>query len=92
MSRHTYKQLKELVDTTNSNLSKANLDMVIKTRNYDGGYILFTNEGIETLCSGSLKECDKFLRGINKAISTFKYNKILRTDSYKVEHLPYRGK
>jgi len=93
--RRSRKQLEELVATTNSNLTKANLDLNIKVRNYGCGYTLHTNEGIETLCSGSLEKCDTYLRGINKTIQAINLKLILKTDSYpqsgtalqyKVEH------
>ena len=87
--RRSRKQLNELVDTTNNNLSKSNIDMLIKVRRYDGGYTLYANSGIETMCSGSIAECDKFLRGINRVLNARPISippTLLITDSYKISH------
>ena len=62
--RLSYKLLEELVENTNKNLKKIGQSKSFKTGQSDGSFTIMCNNNY-IVCSGSIKECYTFIRGVS---------------------------
>lgn len=80
--RISYKELSELVKTTNNNLKRFGCDNTYTLSKQLGYNLILSKHTV--VCSGSNKECTQFLRGVNSVMNQNLYD-ILQNQKEQIE-------